>query len=132
MLRTVMRSQTSGKESIAVGNLDGVFLGNSCHGQRSRHTLAPNFNISPGVAHYRSLSCGSTAGVNTHNLGLRLCEHAEGIGFPQIILRGKRQLVQVLNATDIPRLQADLLHFFTIMFHIVIDHIHGLYQPFAL
>ena len=104
-LRPVVGSKTSRKQAVAVGHLDDVLLSKTCHGNAPGHTLAPDIDIPACVAHHRGLSCRSAGSMDSGNLGIGNREHAEGIGLPQIVLGGKRKLIQILNSLDISRFQ---------------------------
>ena len=123
-LGAVMRAQAAGEQAVTICHLYGILLAQARHGDASCHALAPHINILPRISHHSCLSRGAAGCVDTGNLGIIHCKHAEWIGIPQIILGGERQLIQVLNPLDIAWLQSLCLHFLPVILHVVVHTVH--------
>ena len=132
LLRAVMAAQPSGEQAIAVGHLDDVLSAQAGHGDAAGHALAPDIDVPSGIAHHCGLSRGAAGGMDAHDLGVRHGEHPEGIGVPQIVLGGEGKPGQILQPTDVPRLQADGLHLLAVVLHVMVDPVHQLHQPRSL
>jgi hypothetical protein len=57
---------------------------------------------------------GAAGSVQAHNVLHRHGEHPVGVGIPQVLLVGKRQLVQIVHALNIVRPDARGVHALTV------------------
>ena len=124
LLRTIVGSQASGKQTVSVSHLDDVIASQSGHGNTPGHALTPHVNVLAGISHHRGLSRGAAGCVDTGNLGIRHRKHAEGVCISQIILCGERKPFQVLDSPDVSRLQSHCLHFLAVILHTVVHPVN--------
>ena len=124
LLRTIVGSQASGKQTVSVSHLDDVIASQSGHGNAPGHALTPHVNVLAGISHHRGLSRGAAGCMDTGNLGIRHRKHAEGVCISQIILCGERKPFQVLDSPDVSRLQSHCLHFLAVILHTVVHPVN--------
>ena len=115
-LGAVVQAQGVGEQIVAAGVLEDVALLDAAAGQAADHDLGPDFQVAAGVGEDDRLSalspqrCGSVGGCRPRDLLRRYGEHARGVGVAEVGLGGQRQLAEVVDAVDVGRRQAVLLH----------------------
>jgi len=107
---SVVCAEPAGEESVAVGDLDHVLVGEAAAGEGAFHHLHPDFEVFPGVADHDRLAGGSARSVEADHLGHGNGEQPERIGVPQIGLDRKRQFREVGQCFKIVGREIALLH----------------------
>ncbi|GAF26231.1 acyl-CoA synthetases (AMP-forming)/AMP-acid ligases II [Moorella thermoacetica Y72] len=105
----VVDSQAAGKEAIPVGVLNDIMPGGAAADEGPGHEFGPDVDVVAGVTNHRRFTGSARGGVDTYDLAHGHGEHAVGVVIPQILFGGERQSLQVVQALDVPRFQADLL-----------------------
>ena len=127
-----VKAQTSGKQSVAIADMDPVSGCKSCHCKASGHTLTPHFYILLCIRGQGQLSGCSGSSLYSYDLLLRNRKQSERIMISQIFLGCKRELSDILDPFDIPGLYAHFIHFLPVKLYMLINILYLLYQPLTL
>ena len=123
---------TAGEQAIAIGDMDHILLRAACSDNGAGTTLFPHINIILGIIRNDALARRAGGGLDAHAVGQRAGQHTIGVRLPQVCLGEERQLVQILHAVDILRLDPGFVHQVPVVGHIGIDMLHRLNQLFRL
>ena len=117
---TVVRTESTCEQTVAVGVLNDVAAVDSRHGERTFHAAHPDVDIVFGIADNNRFPSGSAGSVETHNLLHVKREKTERIGVAQIFFHHERELGNIGERVDIGRLDAFFIHAFAIELHVVV------------
>ena len=81
---TVVSTQSSGEESVAIANLEYILLGCAIGREGTRNGLAPHGQVLTGMQHHYGLARRSAGSVNTHNLAHGHGSQPKGIVVTQV------------------------------------------------
>ena len=127
-----MQAQRAGEQAVAEGNLKNIVLRRSRGDRDARHLIRPVVEILLGVCAHRRLSRCAGRSVDAHDLLHRLSQHAEGIIVPDIILGGKRDVLDIGKRLDLISGYAGLFQPVMIEGDILIAVIHHPLEAFQL
>ena len=92
-----MGAETAGEQTVAVSNVNDVTGAATGSADGTCHQVRPGIDILCRVTHYGWFAGGAARGVHTHDLFARHGEHAERIGFAQVLFGGERKLGEVFQ-----------------------------------
>ena len=127
-----MGTQSAGEQAIAVGHLKDVGLACSVCCEGTGEALGPCRKVLAGVPHHGRLARCPGGGVDAYDLAHRHGTEAERIIVAQVIFGGKGELDDVVDAVDVVRGDAQLLHLLAIERGVMVDTLHGLFEADAL
>src|SRR5690554_3863413 len=128
----IMYAQTTGKQTIAIGNLNKIIFAGTRRSQRARHHLRPNADIGSGIAHHRRFSGGTRRSMHPNDLTHGHRKQTKRIIVAQILLHRKRQLAQIVYRLYMFGPQALTLHLLPIVRHIIVHTLHRITQTLTL
>ncbi|MPM78476.1 hypothetical protein SDC9_125487 [bioreactor metagenome] len=112
--------------------MDNVLLAATRGNDGARAAVRPNLHVVCRVADDNLLAGCAARRVQAHDVLERYGEHAVGVGVPQILLVGKRQFLEVVDALDIVRRHPRRLHPLAVELNALIHAAHGGKQPLVL
>ena len=132
LFAAVVRAEAAREKAVTVGDLDGVLLGQSRGGKRAGHTVAPEIEITLRVVRDHALAGRAGGRVDADDVFSRDGEQAVRVGIAQVVLAHERQLPEVVDALDVVRRDALLLHFLPVVRLVLPDVTHLADQFFVL
>ena len=131
-LQAVMQAETAGEHAVPERHLHAIGRHDARHLHQSHDAIVPNVHVMAVIAHHDGLSRGARRRMELHNLVQRHGEHAIGKRLAQRMLIGEGKLAHVLQALDVGRLHAHLVHLVAIPRNSLIGPLHLRNQFFEL
>ena len=104
-LRAVLESQAAGEHSVARGVLENVARAQANHVKATRNGVGPFVEVALRVQDYGRRAGCAARGMQAHHLAQRHRRQAERVIVAQILLCGKGNLRQVVEAAYVVGLQ---------------------------
>ena len=109
MLHSVVGTQASGEQSVAIAHGESVVAGDAVGCQTARHAFTPHADVLACIAHNSRIAGGAAAGMHTYNLALRGSLQSERIVVAQVFLGCERQFCDVFDGLNVVRPDVKLL-----------------------
>ena len=106
LFAAVVKSESAGEKSVAVGDLQNVFVGNAVHRQTPRSRFRPDFDIALGVGQAYGFAGRARRAVEAHDLFHRRGGKPERIFVAQVGLHHERKLGDIFQGDDVAGLHA--------------------------
>ena len=106
VLAAVVEAEAAGEESIAVGNLEHVLVGESVHREAARGGVGPDFDVALAVGNADRLARRSRGAVEAHDFGHRRGGEPGGVFIAQIGLLHEGELREVGERHEVARFDA--------------------------
>ena len=123
-MASAVESRPSGEQSETVGNMADVVFCSSCSDNRTGTAVFPDINVMLSIKGDDSSPCSAACGLDADAVPDWARHQTVGIAFPQIVLGQKRELMKILDSTDVSRFHTGFLHFLPVIFHIFINAFH--------
>ena len=127
-----MQTKRSREHSVSKAYLCNVVLGRAAHTSDTGNAFGPSIEIALSVANYRRLTRSTAGCVYSDKIGFRNGEKAKGIVVPHILLRYKREPLQIVERFNILGLDACLVHLFSIGLDLLVNAGYRFLKPFEL
>ena len=114
-----MKSQTAGKQSITISNVNNIFVCCSGSSQCARTAILPKINIMLCIESNDTLTRGSRCGMNTNAFGKGLAAKSVRISDTEVVLGQKRKLVKICRGFDVIGCQTFFFHLLTVVGNVV-------------
>ena len=125
-------TKTAGEQTVAVGNVGDIVLGNAAGGKGSGHNVAPDLEVVTGVANDSLLTGGTGGCVDAYNVAQGCCKKSVGVIVTEILLAGKRKQMEIVHRFDVLGLYTHFDHLCSVGSHVVINALYGLPKALAL
>ena len=131
-MAAAVQTRAAGKQAVAVADVANVILCAARCNDGARAAVLPQINVVLRIERDDTPARGAGGGLDADAVGKRSCKKSVRIGFAQVVFCEERQLVQILQTSDIRGRQSFLLHFFAVVGDIVPDVFHLLQQALVL
>ncbi len=131
-LGTIVGAEPAGEKPVTVGVVDDVALVGAGCGEGTGHRFGPVFDVAPGVADHRRLAGRARGGVDAHDLLEGHGEEAVGVVVAHVLLEGKRQALQIVEALDLVGRDACPFKALPVKRNRGVNALHGLLQALKL
>ena len=129
---TIMRTQTSSEETVAIGHLEDIILTSAIGRKGTRNCFRPHGKVFSGIKHHNRLTSCSAGSMDTYNLTHWHSSQSERIVVAQVKFIGKRQFYNIINTLDIARFQTHFLELLTVKRCVIIHILRHFYQTATL
>ncbi len=109
-LRTVMRAQTAGEQTITISILNNVAPLKTAGRESADHHACPHAQVFLGIGDYNRLAGGAAGRVQPHHFAHWTGEQTEGIGVAQVRFHGVGKQRDIRKGFDVFRRDAALVH----------------------
>ena len=99
-LCTILETQTTCKHAITRRILEHIALTTANHIEVTGNHIGPRTNVMLGINNYTGVTCSSTGGVDTNSIIQMASYQTIRIVITKILLCGKRNLTQIVQAVD--------------------------------
>ena len=106
LLRSVLEAEAAGEHTVAGGVLEHVLRAASNHPETAGYGIGPFVEILLRMQDDRGIAGGAAGRVQAHAFVKRNRSQTERIGVAKILLRGERDLLEVIERTDVRGRQA--------------------------
>src|SRR5574344_1728990 len=123
-----MSAKTACKKSVAVCNLDYVFVCKACVCHCTSNTFCPHAQVMSCVAYYSCFSCCAARSMDSYYFRHWASKKSERICVAQIVFFCIRKKMHIINTMNIFWLYSLLLHSFSVERDIVVNIVHNFYK----
>ncbi|CDD02306.1 unknown [Ruminococcus sp. CAG:382] len=127
-----MQSETAGKQTVSVCDLDDIAVSCACCGESAGSRTRPDIDIVFGVCNDGGSACRTAGSMNTHELVAADGDEAERIVVAQVCLQCERQQRDIIDRFDIAGFYAHFIEFAFVKRNVIVCAFHGLYESFVL
>ena len=132
LLGPVVGPEAAGEQAVAVGVVEHIVLREPRGHEAAGHQLRPGIDVPLGVSHHGRPARRPGGGVQTDDAAHRNGEQAEGVVVPEVLLRGKGELFEIVQGFDVVRLDAGLVEGPPVKAHGMVDPLNHLLEPLEL